>query len=312
MTAKKQIMVFKYKKIFGGLLLAFAFMQMKASDTLTIRQAFNWQVGDTFIYSYYDWGNPSYPSGYHYYPDKKGFTVKARTDLNDSIIYTIQNLDNTIAQRIFTKLDSPVTNFQRMYQFLPGNDTISLLPICNSTGPNCSVQTYYDTSFNNLLTLYQLYNGGEVMSYYYASERVGLRQIESSTLEWWPPQFWGAMGVPGGAGATLSYFRSDSILWIDSAIYFVSGITEKGAMASFHIYPNPTSNILFIERGSNSSASAEIKICDLQSRLVAIKQFPVNTGKQEIDISNLSAGVYIVLLDDNNGQTLYRSKVVKQ
>ena len=312
-------MIFNCKKIFVGLLLLFGFAQIKATDSLTIRRAFNWQVGDTFVYSYYIWGDPYLPSGYNYPGCKDGFSVISRVNLNDSIVYTIQYFDSVVMQRVVTHLDSSVANYMPMHQFLRQYCAIAidpptfLLPNCDTPGISCMYQTYYDATFNNYLTGRQEYPEGEFGYFYIASERAGLRQIENNALEFWPPDAPPyQIGLPGGAGAILSYYRSGSIFWIDSASYFATGIDQINIPVSFHIYPNPTSNILFIERATNYAEGEEIKIYDLQSRLINTKKFPLNQNKAELDISNLSAGVYIVLLGDKQGQTIYRSKVLKQ
>lgn len=61
---------------------------------------------------------------------------------------------------------------------------------------------------------------------------------------------------------------------------------------NFKIFPNPSSNILFIDNFENQIK--KIEFFDLQGRMV--KTILVNNEKYQIDISNLLSGTYIVKL----------------
>ncbi len=59
------------------------------------------------------------------------------------------------------------------------------------------------------------------------------------------------------------------------------------------IYPNPAKSILFID---GLSTKASIKIFDMGGKLLVKKQ-KVSNG---IDVENLSKGVYVIQIMDNN------------
>jgi len=88
---------------------------------------------------------------------------------------------------------------------------------------------------------------------------------------------------------------------------------ESYSPPSFNIYPNPTDNNFFIENAEGTFAVPdEIKIYDLQSRLIYAKRNTENLNKEEIDISNLDAGVYVISIEDKFQQKFYRKKIIKE
>jgi hypothetical protein len=90
---------------------------------------------------------------------------------------------------------------------------------------------------------------------------------------------------------------------IASADYYWSaqevGINENFQTTTFNLYPNPVSNILHIESGSNN-VIPEVKIYSIQGVLL------INTKGNLIDVSLLTSGIYIVEI---NGVS---RKIVKQ
>ena len=63
----------------------------------------------------------------------------------------------------------------------------------------------------------------------------------------------------------------------------------------FSLYPNPVTNTLTIETGTNSevrSENAELRICDVVGNTI-LKQC-VNNNKSSIDVSSFPSGVYVI------------------
>jgi len=101
------------KRILLCLFILLSLAQARASDTLTIRQVFNFNVGDTFDYAItlnvYDSYNPYTYNGINY--ERYIITAKRTSINNDTVTYTRQQLypnSNQIDQLIYYNLDSPV------------------------------------------------------------------------------------------------------------------------------------------------------------------------------------------------------------
>lgn len=82
--------------------------------------------------------------------------------------------------------------------------------------------------------------------------------------------------------------------------------TSSFDKASISIYPNPTSDELFVKNENNIELSS-IKITDLTGKTVAYQNSQLNS----INISNLSKGMYFVTIKEKNG-SISTSKIIKQ
>jgi hypothetical protein len=86
-----------------------------------------------------------------------------------------------------------------------------------------------------------------------------------------------------------------------------TGISKLNA-DNITIYPNPTSQLLNIDLGSNTNFESII-LTDLQGKIV--KQLNQgNSSKLQIDLSNLSNGLYMLKINTTNGLNIH--KVLKQ
>lgn len=80
----------------------------------------------------------------------------------------------------------------------------------------------------------------------------------------------------------------------------------------FDLFPNPTNGKLFIVMESAEALMAQLKIYDMKGRLVGAKEVELAEGSQkmELDVSNLSEGVY--LLHFNTSQSTYTKRFIKK
>lgn len=94
----------------------------------------------------------------------------------------------------------------------------------------------------------------------------------------------------------------------ESVCYNYTGLTSIESLESSEIkvYPNPSSDIIYIEYNSNELIQANVY--DLMGRLIETQQ--LNTTNQQIDISNYAEGDYILKLSD--GQTVKTVMFSKQ
>ena len=67
------------------------------------------------------------------------------------------------------------------------------------------------------------------------------------------------------------------------------------ASAHFRIYPNPVSNILRVDAKSNITDVSEIKIYDIQGKIVKTQKYS-NETDNSIDVSDITSGVYYLII----------------
>ncbi len=87
-----------------------------------------------------------------------------------------------------------------------------------------------------------------------------------------------------------------------------TGVTNI-AKGGFKLYPNPATSDLFITQGSSAATLATVKMFDITGR--AVINTEATSGNMRISMSNLPQGTYMVLLQDTDGNTLQREKVIK-
>jgi hypothetical protein len=112
--------------------------------------------------------------------------------------------------------------------------------------------------------------------------------------------------VEGKTYYARTYVANDSGTAYGNCIEFIAG----GAMGinssdigfeEINVYPNPASEMLFIDFTSDSPVNPELKIFDNTGRLVFNETFILNnSGKHhlDIDISQFSNGIYFLELSE--------------
>jgi hypothetical protein len=100
-----------------------------------------------------------------------------------------------------------------------------------------------------------------------------------------------------GFGYTIQYYEELS-----------TGL-EETVTRSLKIFPNPTSDRLYFNPNHEEAVSYDLY--DLQNVLVTSGRLPQNSEIVEVDLKGLSAGVYLLLLNDKDGQVILAEKVLK-
>ncbi len=72
------------------------------------------------------------------------------------------------------------------------------------------------------------------------------------------------------------------------------------------IYPNPSSGIINLDQLSLKEAQFNVKIFDLQGKLMSVKK-----NRQQIDISHLEKGIYLLKIDGEIEKNSYTFKIIK-
>lgn len=84
------------------------------------------------------------------------------------------------------------------------------------------------------------------------------------------------------------------------------GITSR-------VYPNPSNQFINVELKMEKSNSAILRLLDIQGKGVQVEQKVIvaqTTTTHQIDVSNLVAGQYLLLIEGNNGERIVRQVAV--
>jgi len=112
-------------------------------------------------------------------------------------------------------------------------------------------------------------------------------------------------GLAAGGVFALARYKGDGSL--EDAIINTSVVSKD--KKQYFIYPNPFQSTLNIEFNKDIILNKTINIYDVNGRLLLTKAAP---GNAQIDVKQLTAGTYVIKINDENGKLLYNGKVVKQ
>jgi hypothetical protein len=104
-----------------------------------------------------------------------------------------------------------------------------------------------------------------------------------------------------------SYFRKDATPCGGSISGISQTIKDKG-IQGIEVYPNPTSEELYVNFPIKISGSYTCQVYNMQGVLCLTKQLSA-LGNTPIDVSSLAGGMYELMV--SNGNTTYRTKFVK-
>lgn len=94
-----------------------------------------------------------------------------------------------------------------------------------------------------------------------------------------------------------------------------TGVKTIEVQDNFTIYPNPTTNNLFIngKRGvNNNTRPLVISIISASGRKMMMEGISSFSNTEMLSLSGFTPGTYWLLIQDNNGNMLYRQPIVKQ
>jgi hypothetical protein len=115
----------------------------------------------------------------------------------------------------------------------------------------------------------------------------------------------GNPAIPNTAAATTLF---DNFIVRASATDTLLGVEDvTAADNTFAVYPNPASSVINVNNKNNSPIT-KIVLTDLNGRIV--KQDASNLSNVQLNISDLSAGVYMMNITSSEGSTT--QKIVKQ
>ncbi|MEK8180717.1 T9SS type A sorting domain-containing protein [Flavobacterium buctense] len=100
----------------------------------------------------------------------------------------------------------------------------------------------------------------------------------------------------------------DNFLVKASATDSLLGVNEANEVATFSVFPNPSTNNFTIT-SSNSSTINGVEMFDINGRIVKSLEFD-NLSSADVNIADLSQGVYMLKISSDNGSVT--QKVIKQ
>lgn len=113
-----------------------------------------------------------------------------------------------------------------------------------------------------------------------------------------------ALKLPTVNNFTLPHFPNYRLGAINDTLCsdFIVSVSEieTSTNGKYTIFPNPADTFITIESEDNLMRSINLSIIDINSRLV------LSSKENNIDVSNLSPGIYFGLLDDGNSRSVYK------
>ena len=271
------------KKILLSVFILLSLSQAKASDTLPIRQVFNFNVGDTFDHVSYQTasGAPSLIYWHSYY--RLIVTQKFSYTTSDSIGYVLYYIDNSSSSPndtvIYTNPDSPST-------ILYFTDTLCTKSMSIGT-------SIWDSSFNLLtqgcfeLLSNKRYEKGLGLTYSLTRDMGNFTDTYDSLLYY----------SKGNTHTGTTYYNQPN------------GINDISNSSNIIVYPNPTSDQLHLSFIDARSYNAQFIITDILGQ--EVYSSPVSQSETTYDISRLSAGIYTWRIVEDNA-IIKTGKVVKE
>jgi hypothetical protein len=315
---EKENLYLHFKSMFMKRLLLFLFVfayfsQVKASDTLTIRQVYNFDVGDTFDYYHF-----TATGRYYTYPCNdtlsKGYQrniILSRKDAIDSITYIISNSFNTYPPSsplmsmdtvIITHLDSSlldtailfynfnyhsfpffnIGNWRQMLQFQMYQGMINWDTIGNK------VYSHFDPE-------HYIYRPKSESWYY---NKLGMTYYYGYTLD--------GDGMPGNVLYQLVCYSKGNKHACGPN--YLAGINDIEKGVNVKVYPNPASDQLHLSVTNAGQLNARFIITDILGQ--ELFSIPVIQDESTLDISKFSQGIYTWKLFSDNS-VLKTGKVIK-
>lgn len=114
-------------------------------------------------------------------------------------------------------------------------------------------------------------------------------------------------GIADYSPQLTCYYENNALIYDNPNDASTCGLTisvdEKELLSSFAVFPNPASDDLFIATDGLLSGSVfSLQIIDMLGNVALTQQF-MAYNKNQIDISTLSAGSYVIRLSDKNGNS---------
>lgn len=108
--------------------------------------------------------------------------------------------------------------------------------------------------------------------------------------------------IAKAAIAATMHYATASTSALNTTIY------EQEAQVSF--FPNPTKDILYINKGTIADANYSVSIVDIQGKTVLSQSFENTSLVEQINVSQLPKGIYMAILETNS-QSIAKKIVIE-
>ncbi len=111
---------------------------------------------------------------------------------------------------------------------------------------------------------------------------------------------------------SIIYYRLQMVDQNGSNTYSkIVSVPINTAKNTFNIYPNPVANTIYVQLISNKMSIANLKITDLQGKVLQQQSINLQIGLNNFNINatNLAKGSYMILI---NGEQLYQKMIIKE
>ncbi len=103
---------------------------------------------------------------------------------------------------------------------------------------------------------------------------------------------------------TISGNIDSTLLSVVEDSFSYNGIRDSNMLSTIQLFPNPTKDVLFIRTASPSNQAIHYRIINTLGETIISSQ--AITSEYNVDVSILSAGIYFLLLIDNNNTDVKR------
>jgi hypothetical protein len=270
------------KKILLLLFIVTSISVAKASDTLTVRQVYNFNVGDTF----------DYENVIRNYDLEIYTTTFTRMIISQKTVSVNQDTIIYNTNWVITNLDSTA-----VYQL----DTFYRDPLLWSTG--C---TFFDTTtfifegkFSNDIESIPLTTTESGYSYTVTAGWGETDRYKSEISN---------NGVDYNSDLTELVYYSNGTQTFGTPYYTLEGVNNISNTLNIDLSPNPTTGTLHLSL-SDVGQNYQFILTDLLGKEILSK--PISQTETTLDVSNFASGIYLWRLVGKNG-TIKTEKVVKE
>lgn len=118
---------------------------------------------------------------------------------------------------------------------------------------------------------------------------------------------------PSGTEDIIETPAINSHLVITEGMSSVGVIENENSISKFHVYPNPANENVILDFISAKGGNHQFSISDINGKLIFTENYSAQKGANEkqISLSGMNAGIYLVTVTDENGNTQHL-KLVKE
>ncbi len=264
-------------------------------QNLTYADVNGMQAGDEIHYNYYYSGG-AYPGSYSQHNESiYKYINRTENNAHDTIIFTVEICQFNTIQHYYPNSIVTSNYHNIVYNTISLNNSFNKLPL----------EPFFD---------------GYTWGYYNKTDSIGYQPEHIYSLDYndsLQPAILNGWGTTNfiknhGSGTfqyydyydgsssnqSFQYYKINGNEWgtpfiCDSLLAHLTNVTNNGYTESgISFYPNPATNYININSNYESISSFNIKIYDMQGRILLIKQ--IADINQQIDVSSIPNGIYLV------------------